>query len=64
MLDDESHFLFHCQINNNLRQTFLNKILTVHPDFNQLDSLKKIQLILNPDMTVLPIVVDFLKQSL
>ena len=64
VLDDESHFLFHCQINSNLRHIFLNKILNVYPDFNQLDSFEKIQLILNPDMTVLSFIVDFLKQSL
>ena len=44
VLDDEYHFLFHCQINSNLRNTYLNKILNIFPDFNKLDSLKKYNL--------------------
>ena len=40
VLDDEYHLLFRCQINSNLRNTYLNKILNIYPDFNQLDSMK------------------------
>ncbi len=64
VLDDERHFFFNCQINNSLRTRFLNLISNNNPDFKQLDPLNKIVYLLNSDMDVLPIVVDFIKQSL
>ena len=64
VLDDEAHFFFNCKINETLRDNFLDKISDEHTDFNQLDSLSKLKLILNPNMNVLPIIVDFIKQSL
>ena len=63
-LDDEFHFLLNCQINKDIRINFINKIININPNFNQLASLDKILFILNPDMNVLSTVVDFIKQSL
>ena len=41
---------------------FQNKILIINLNFNQLDPIGKIKTIPNPDMNVLSIVVDFIKQ--
>lgn len=64
VLDDEYHFLFHCKINEEPRNKFTSNIILLRPDYNQLDSDNKIKVILNPDMNVLPTVLDFIKQSL
>lgn len=61
--DDEAHFFFHCQINNNIRRTFIDFIQTKYVNFNQLDAIDKLIFVLNPNMDVLPMVVDFVKQS-
>ena len=64
ILEDKFHFLLNCKINKDIRTNFLNKIININQNFNQLDSIEKIKYILNPDMNVLSIVVDFIKQSL
>jgi hypothetical protein len=37
---------------------------TKYPHFNQLDSLEKLKIILNPDKEILPSVCNFIKRSL
>ena len=64
VLDDEEHFFFHCRINNNIRQTFFENINNHVTDFNQLDSPSKLKKILDPDISILSSVVDYIKRSI
>ena len=63
LLDDEEHFFLHCGLNDNPRINLMQKFQNLYPNFNQLDSFDKLNLILNPIDGMLSSVVDFLKQS-
>jgi hypothetical protein len=64
VLDDEKHFFLHCHINCNIRNSLIQEIENYYPDFNQLDSIAKLQIILNPSQDILSNVVDYMKQSM
>jgi hypothetical protein len=64
VLDDEKHFFLHCHINCNIRNSLIQEIENYYPDFNQLDSIAKLQIILNPSQDILSNVVDYIKQSM
>ena len=64
VLDDESHFFFHCQINSKLREHFVKNIKNYHPEFNEFSQISKLNIILNPEKEFLSNVVDYIKQSL
>ena len=64
VLDNEEHFFLHCQINNNLRHNLIENISKHITDFNQLDSLSKLKKILDPDISILSSVVDYIKRSI
>lgn len=63
-LDDEFHFFFDCKVTDNIRPSFIDFMKTKYPHFNQLDSLEKLKIILNPDKEILPSVCNFIKRSL
>ena len=44
-IEDEQHFLFNCLLYSQLRQTWINSILTVHENFNLLDNASKFKII-------------------
>ena len=48
-MDDEFHFFFDCKVTDNIRPSFIDFMKTKYPYFNQLDSLEKLNIILNPD---------------
>ena len=64
MLDDEFHFFFDCKVTDNIRPSFIDFMKTKYFYFNQLDSLEKLKIILNPDKEILPSVCNFIKRSL
>ena len=64
VLEDEVHFFLFCKINDNLRLPFVDFIESKFPSFNQLDSIEKIKIILNPDKNILSNVCTFIKRSL
>jgi hypothetical protein len=64
VFDDEKHFLLHCHINYNIRNSLIQEIENYYPDFNQLDSIVKLKIILNPSQDILSNVVDYIKQSM
>ena len=49
---------------NNIRPSFIDFMKTKYPDFNQLDSLEKLKIILNSEKEILPSVSSFIKRSL
>ena len=65
-MDDEFHFFFDCKIKvtDNIRPSFIDYMKTKYPHFNQIDSLEKLKIILNPDKEILPSVCNFIKRSL
>jgi hypothetical protein len=63
-LDDEFHFFLDCKVTDNIRPFFIDFMKTKYPHFNQLDSLEKLKIILNPDKEILPSVCNFIKPSL
>jgi hypothetical protein len=63
-LDDEFHFFFDCNVTDTIRPSFIDFMKTKYPHFNQLDSLEKLKIILNPDKEILPSVCNFIKRSL
>jgi hypothetical protein len=66
VFDDEKHFFLHCHINYNIRNSLIQEIENYYPDFNQLDSIAKLKIILNPsqDIFILSNVVDYIKHSM
>ena len=64
VLEDEVQFFLFCKINDNLRLPFVDFIESKFPSFNQLDSIEKIKIILNPDKNILSNVCTFIKRSL
>ena len=64
VLDDEKHVFLHCHINYNIRNSLIQEIENYYPDFNQLDSIAKLKIILNPSQDILSNVVDYIKQSM
>ena len=64
VLDDEKHCFLHCHINYNIRNSLIQEIENYYPDFNQLDSIAKLKIILNPSQDILSNVVDYIKQSM
>ena len=58
VLDDEKYFFLHCHINYNIRNSLMQEIENYYPDFNQLDSIVKLKIILNPSQDILSNVVD------
>jgi hypothetical protein len=64
VLDDEKHFFLHCHINYNMRNRLIQEIENYYPDFNQLDSIAKLKIILNPSQDILSNVVNYIKQSM
>ena len=48
-MDDEFHFFFDCKVTDNISPSFIDFMKTKYPHFNQLDSLEKLNIILNPD---------------
>jgi hypothetical protein len=49
---------------NNIRNSLIQEIENYYPDFNQLDSIAKLIIILNPSQDILSNVVDYIKQSM
>ena len=64
VLDDEKHLFLHCHINYNIRNSLIQEIEIYYPDFNKLDSIAKLKIILNPSRDILSNVVDYIKQSM
>jgi hypothetical protein len=64
VLDEEKHFFLHCHINYNIRNSLIQEIENYFPDFNQLDSIAKLKIILNPSQDILSNVADYIKQSM
>jgi hypothetical protein len=58
------HVFLHCHINYNIRNSLIQEIENYYPDFNQLDSIAKLKIILNPSQDILSNVVDYIKQSM
>jgi hypothetical protein len=42
------------EVTDNIRPSFIDFMKTKYPHFNQLDSLEKLKIILNPDNEILP----------
>ena len=63
-LDDEFHFFFDCKVTDNIRPSFIDFMKRTYPYFNQLDSLEKLKIILNPDKKKSPSLCNFIKRSL
>ena len=63
-MDDEFHFFFDYKVTDNIKPSFIDFMKTKYPHFNQLDSLEKLKIILNPDKEILPSVCNFIKRSL
>ena len=63
VLDDEKHFFLDCTLNNHIRLKLEQNIAEICPDYNQLSSLDKLKLILNPGQDILSNVVDYIKQG-
>ena len=64
VLDDEKHLFLYCHINYNIRNRLIQEIENYYPDYNQLDSIAKLKIILNPSPDILSNVVDYIKQSM
>ena len=64
VLEDENHFFFHCKINKSLREVFLQKVNIIRPDFIIQSEDSKLFTILQPGTNLLPMVCDFIKQSM
>jgi hypothetical protein len=57
--------MFDCKIKvtDNIRPSFIDFMKTKYPHFNQIDSLEKLKIILNPDKEILPINFDTKPQN-
>ena len=63
-IDDEFHFFLHCDRNILLRKQLFDKILRLNPNFISEQPLDKLKYILDPKFELLPVVGNFIKQSL
>ena len=64
VLDDEKHLFFDCLINQNVRDDFIEYYKKIYEDFNNINYIEKLKIILNPEKPEdIDKVVSFIKQS-
>ena len=64
-VQNESHFLFHCGRYSSQRETFLNRINEIIPDFERKSTSESIKLLMNPnDHSVNRLVMKFISSSI
>ena len=65
IIDNESHFFLHCQINKNLRIELNNHYNSIDKSFHDSSDTDKLKIILNPSTpSDIKTVISFIKQSL